>query len=234
MTDLPILFSAPMVRALLDGRKAMTRHLAWRRSKSADYKGRIPTSWMKVFSGDRLWVRERARVIETASRDYINSHIRVRYEADGFESDWIEFPVRLKYAPIVGQCLNMGTYRESSRLTLVVTATKVERLQDISDDDVRAEGIACRECNGLGSYLPTFSANYLVACRTCIAAAEKRGVTILSGQMAKQNLKKSFEMMWTHLHGPESWNANPEVVAIRFTVHKCNIDSIPQGAPPHE
>ena len=37
-----------------------------------------------------------------------------------------------------------------------------------------------------------------------------------------------FRDLWNKLHGPESWDANPEVVAITFAVHKANIDSLPK------
>jgi hypothetical protein len=97
--------------------------------------------------GDRLWVRETARVIEFADLD----KVRVRYEADGAESDWLPFPERLK-RPKVGQCIANGVHREGSRLTLEVTEVRVQRFSDISGEDARAEG-----CSGGHDSIPGYA-----------------------------------------------------------------------------
>lgn len=87
--------------------------------------------------GTLLWVRERMRVVELRG-----GAIRVRYEADGAESDWIAWPERLKGTPRLGHCLAYGGFREASRTLLKVSRIRVERLQDISEGDARAEGVA--------------------------------------------------------------------------------------------
>src|SRR3990167_7127126 len=88
MTDIPIIFSAARVRALLDGRQSMTRRLAWgKKCRHCGGTGSVldrarhpthpvscrqcrgvclaPSPWQKVKPGDRLWVRE--NFIKTAA-----------------------------------------------------------------------------------------------------------------------------------------------------------------------
>lgn len=186
MTDIPIIFSAPMVRALLEGRKTMTRRLAWReveapklteRSRARLICGRyeLPSPWQNARPGDRLWVR--------AS---------------------IHMP------------------RWASRLTLVVTATKIERLQEISIDDAWAEGIhrigPFKEIGGD----PTFLKN--------IAGVEDANRASTNFPCVLQ----AWHHLWASINGEASWAANPEVVALAFTVHQTNIDKLPQqpASPP--
>lgn len=136
MKDIPIIFSAPMIRALLDGRKTMTRRLAWRLRDVNDNHTRTPTSWQQVKPSDRLWVRESWYAAHQSDRcppRGIPPGSSIVYGAD-----------KPPYADIgiVGK-LRPGIFlpRWASRLTLIVTATKIERLQDISEDDARSEGV---------------------------------------------------------------------------------------------
>lgn len=94
--------------------------------------------------GDHLCVREKQRVIARADA---GTKIRVRYEADGSESDWLPYPSRLKGFPHVGKCLAYGGYKESARHWLEVTEVRVQRIQDTSEEDAIAEGFTCKDWN---------------------------------------------------------------------------------------
>lgn len=154
MADRPIIFSAPMVRALLDGRKTQTRRVI--------QTGRAQDVQYAV--GDRLWVREawrpgawredgRVAVDYRASPDLANTPWV--YPSD-FEDWWIRWTDKLIAARVTPD--EDGVYRwesgESplpwlpsihmprwaSRLTLVVTDVRVQRLQDTAEADAIAEG----------------------------------------------------------------------------------------------
>src|SRR5579872_7240504 len=121
MTDRPIIFSAPMVRALRGGRKTMTRRLA-------------TSPLAKARAGDRLWVRESFTLYDREEPIEGGKFFRrvptPMYAADyeGFnkpDRDWSWSP-------------SIHMPRWASRLTLIVTAVKVERLQEISEEDARA------------------------------------------------------------------------------------------------
>jgi len=191
--DYPVIFSAPMIRALFDGRKTMTRRMAWHSNKKtgADYveKARA-SSWQKVAAGDQLWVREAFQVPALCD---------IQYRATSTERIGHWNPEIGPWRP------SIHMPRWASRLTLVVTATKIERLQDISEADAIAEGVtkvkdACHVIKG-------FDYDLSGLCHTSAVTP--------------------FEKLWTHLHGDEAWDANPEVVALTFTVHKINIDHMP-------
>ncbi len=94
--------------------------------------------------GDVLLVRESAQVLDVhrhGRHDDRTDFIKVCYNADGHETDWIEYPERLKWRPEVGASLPRGVYREAARIQLRITDVVVERLQDITDEGILAEGI---------------------------------------------------------------------------------------------
>lgn len=141
MKERPILFSAPMVRALLAGMKTQTRRVAKlteaahvkepggnRRWHPADPDARLACPYGQP--GDLLWVRETwgqfIGIVELAYRaDYTacsTSHQVFASSNRGWRAS-IHMP------------------RAASRITLRVTDVRVERLQDISDADIEAEGL---------------------------------------------------------------------------------------------
>ena len=139
----PIIFSTPMVQAILDGRKTMTRRVIKDKditnSFDIDVDGSAyayinpatgdscpPTAIAKYQVGDILWVRE------TWSKDENGEYVyRTNYgttEDDSFP------PSMFKWRP------SIFMPREAARIFLLVTNVRVERLQDISEDEAIKEG----------------------------------------------------------------------------------------------
>jgi hypothetical protein len=204
MTDRPIIFSAPMVRALLDGRKTQTRRLAWLNKGDPDPQVTPhPTVWQLVQPGDRLWVREAGNWCRVDG---------VRYAASGmpnwnFHQPW-KSPIHMP--------------RWASRLTLHVEATRVERLQEISEEDARAEGLA------LLSKDQGRVRKWGIADRDGLPGNDSGGWPWTMWCVGHQ---PAFSRLWNLLHGPGAWEANPEVVAITFRVERRNIGAIEERAP---
>lgn len=142
MTDYPIIFSAAMIRAMLYGSKTQTRRLAWRDLKpSISFpEGRMAaTIWQSVRPGDRLWARESfaARLNEKGRPDpnprYVKHRATMHDATTPYnEMDYHTWPK--KWSP------SIHMPRWASRLTLVVTAVKMERLQEIGECEAKAEG----------------------------------------------------------------------------------------------
>lgn len=198
MTDHPVIFSAPMVLALLAGRKTMTRRLRWlnnaRERADMSWTSERESFWTRVQPGDRLWVRESL----TRSGGYI------QYAADHgvgralWPACWKQDPRPSIYMP-----------RELSRLTLVVTATKIERLQAITNADAIAEG-AIIDRDLPGGDVP----------------GREPMVRIDGHSWEHQTVRLWFHRLWDSLHGADAWDENPDVVALSFTVHRENIDRV--------
>jgi hypothetical protein len=128
VTDRPIIFSAPMVRALLDGRKTQTRRLAT-----------SPLRRCEV--GDRLYVREAYSVAGIFS-----DVVEARYKASERRGH-TEFVEQVPVERAAGAKVLWPAFRPSlhmprwaSRLTLIVEAVRVEPLKSISEADAIAEG----------------------------------------------------------------------------------------------
>lgn len=162
MAERPIIFSPEMVRTILSGCKTMTRRLA-------------SSPLAKCQPGDRLWVRETFQVPALCA---------VQYRATDTARIGHWDPAIGPWRP------SIHMPRWASRITLEVTAVKVERLQDISEEDAEAEGVF--------AHVAEHSINKVYR--------SARGETAV----------RYFSALWEKLHGPGAWEANPVVVAISF------------------
>ncbi len=223
MKERPILFSAPMVRAILDGSKTQTRrafsqkklnyfHPAIVMGEVSDFIGNWklgPNDLGYILEacpygqiGDRLWVRETWGNVSFCSEEewypdrpatkihelkfgcgYYSGHII--YRADG-EFEWCN-----EYGD-EQSCWHPSIHmpREASRITLEITNIRVERLNDISEKDAKAEGAADYE-EGIDSPPPDdgdYSWSYVA----------------------------SFRKLWNSINGDGSWAINPWVWCITF------------------
>jgi hypothetical protein len=207
MTDRPIIFSAPMIRALLEFRKTQTRRLAWRIPNGDDAEC-FPSPWQKVKPGDRLWVRETWKPHSI----YAGKKPReIPKSTVFFSADEAYAPSNTPWVPPIHMP------RWASRLTLVVTAAKVEQLQTITDTDAVAEGVTAK------SYF-----RFPPQSIWCVPGVldHRKGV----GELTRANPRMMYAALWDTLHGGGHWLGNPEVVALTFTVHKTNIDQMRQAA----
>lgn len=206
MTVRPIIFSDPMVRALLDGRKTMTRRILKLDPEPVEYDGMWmwkqgirwgavtdPTYPTKYVPGDLLWVRENFSIDEGG----------VIPDGGGGQMDYIEPSVLYAADGYIGRLKpSIFMPRIHSRLTLEVEAVKVERLHDINEEDAKAEGIPTHVVE------QTFQ-----KCYRDPAESEAKRI-------------EYFSKLWISINGASAWDANPWVVAITFSVHKCNVDAM--------
>jgi hypothetical protein len=204
----PILFSTPMVQAILEGRKTMTRRTV-----------KLPKNWIpeddlwdwvalqdfhpEIFKykvGDVLWVRETfysGYVLDENDNVPDNAPLEYWYFADtrdsrpGDMSDekcMFLFGNDKKIWPSWKPSIFMP--KAACRIFLEITDVKVERLQDISEEDAINEGVELLPNNRYKYYLSEYF--------DCINAVH------------------SFQTLWKSINGAESWEANPFVWAIEF------------------
>jgi hypothetical protein len=143
----PILFKGEMVRAILAGNKTQTRRVI---KDTTERKGpanpaymerwKDDKGWAKICPygqvGDRLWVRESLE---------LNEYCEWSYKVDG---SYVSEPVKdpsIKYKwernKKGDQCRSIHMPRWASRITLEITNVRIEHLNDISEDDAKAEGV---------------------------------------------------------------------------------------------
>ena len=228
MSERPIIFSAPMIRALLDGRKTQTRRVLKPQPKphatffaydfgnngffarwlEEDEQGHadLPFARIPAMKGDRLWVREAHYLTDDGDSGYA-----VFAEDANGVSDHLEniqtlmntFP-KVDWSKHARLRPSIHMPRWASRLTLIVTDVRVQRLQEISEADARAEGAKA----GDWPDRPHCSCDD----DDCAACSHYPALHI-----------PAFKRLWDTMHGPAAWDANPWVAALTFTVHKRNI-----------
>lgn len=226
MTDKPIIFSGPMVRAILDKRKTQTRrvlkpqppddHPRFSGFYIVPAHGKHPEELHMRFArpeplphlwtdrccyqpGDRLWARESITFNFEADNHYWSAdnkgvgnelHRRLRpITAKGVR----RFSATSRTLP------SIHMPRWASRLTLYVTDVRVERVQEISEEDARAEG------------------------SETVGGQVSRDPPEWDWITAKEN----FAILWDEINGKGAWDRNDWVVAVTFTPRLGNIDSLP-------
>ena len=203
----PILFSAHMIRALLDGRKTQTRRIVKYQPDEVLREWRYcPYGYAK----DLLWVREAfCKVDDSKYADdgtiWYDYRATPRY-AESHPAGWEnapEAPEALKWKP------SIHMPRVASRLTLEITNMRVEQLQDISEYDAVEEGINYR-CSNCG-YTHRDARIHL--------DHKRCGVPMPQAYLM-------YKGIWESINGAGSWDANPLVWVIGFDVHQQNIDAL--------
>lgn len=211
----PILFSAPMVLAILDGRKTQTRRIAKVTSDGCKegfitpLAGFVPRSIENHFSycpygkpGDRLWVRE------TFAPDF--EHNRYFYRADCDDDGTVPHLINgsglgggVGNAQINKWKPSINMPRAASRILLEVTNVRVERLQDISHSDAVSEGIYSEYHRWTDPEYPLDDIAYRPS---------------KNSKYRYSDARQAYEDLWESISGPGSWDLNPWVWVVEFKV----------------
>jgi len=213
MAEKPIFFNTEMVQAILDGRKTMTRRviktdvvnqfdicpvdgpIAYIDQETGDsYR---PEDLCRYKVGDVLWVRE------TWYKNYPHKYGRYFYRADGEEIDMPTiYGETIKYGKADGLKWRPSIHmpKSAARIWLEVTNVRVERVQEISEEDAKAEGIRSYWAEPHRNDPPF------------IGAAKELGKDLCSTRT------KAFSQIWDGLNAKRGygWDTNPWVWVISF------------------
>lgn len=215
MKERPILFNAPMVRSVLSGVKRLTRRVmqpqprilsgdlfCWRDDAllAEELVKRCPYGQ----PGGRLWVRESFQPLmadDVAEGEWLSCNYRtgrgykVSYPATDGVVEYYDITTDDAFCDRVTPSIHMP--RWASRITLEITGVRVERLQDISIEDAKAEGAWGPDDSIVSKVAEYFHIDILAA-----------------------NPRLAYRMLWEQINGAGSWDANPWVWVIAFMVMK--------------
>lgn len=196
MNEKPILFNSEMVNAILSGRKTMTRRIISEKTlhlfgvaagagecHPLELCDERSQSYYLEFCplgkpGDQLWVRE---AFATGLCTESTLAYRATHKPEDLEEGWGE---TIKWTP------SIHMPRWASRINLLITGVRVERLRDISQEDAQAEGME------LTGWRPTYS------------DPDSGG--------EYETPYDNFAELWISIYGEESWQANTWVWVITF------------------
>jgi hypothetical protein len=209
MKERPILFSGPMVRALLAGTKTQTRriikdqsigerfshmtddglaHLEWLGDPCCgsgvwdvpEYSANVAAPYGKT--GDRLWVRESHWWFKDEC-DHETGYYPPALTADDVEYRADGESTRHGWRP------SIHMPRWASRILLEITSVRIERLQDISQADAQAEG----------------------------APPGHPSIDQISREFGYPDFPRSwYAQLWEEINGPGAWAQNPWVWVVEF------------------
>lgn len=223
MAEKPILFSAPMVSAILAGRKTQTRRpLKLQPLDVIPMKGEFetadggPTAWVGLMQrepepkgtvfrcrygvrGDRLWVRETWGVwMDSEVADHI--HEPTWYRAD-YSQEQEREQAMCRWRP------SIHMPRVRSRIDLEVVAIRVERLQEISAQDAIAEGLDALTKDGV-------TVKHGIADLDGLPGTDDHG---WAWKDWERDPRDAYRKLWESINGKGSWDSNPWVWVVTFT-----------------
>lgn len=205
MNEKPILFNSEMVNAILSGRKTQTRRIIKLplidKNIGCELAGNELAGEVNAGDyincplgkpGDQLWVRETFGKYRAAPSGFV-------YRADG------ELPCGdpERWTP------SIHMPRWASRINLLITGVRVERLQDISEQDAMAEGITAKEV--------IIETRYEGGGHVEITA--ERFFFVGGDDEGYESAGEAFAELWDSIYGKkegENWQANPWVWVIEF------------------
>jgi hypothetical protein len=227
ITVRPIPFTEAMVVALLEGRKTQTRRLLKPQPPRDVATLQGPELYHPAVTNARTGEQEPGAPIWGVYAEEWGTKIKYRpgdllYVREPWASDaMLEAGGTRYYATDDVHELRkrqpaMFMHRWRSRLTLSVTEVRIQRLQDISEADARAEGIVLL-VNDMWHWLrPTLM--------------ETVALDALYGSPYGYHTPVgAYDALWTEINGskgPSSWAQNPWVVAVTFAVQQENVDRI--------
>jgi hypothetical protein len=143
MNEKPILFSTPMVQAILAGRKTMTRRIVKIQPYLFDPHGDAKTWVWKHIAGLRPYLSK--EMVKHCPYGTPGDHLWVRETWAGGE-DYGTIIYKASGTPLPKHTgarwhPSIHMFRRFSRITLEVTGVRVERLQEITEDDAWKEGV---------------------------------------------------------------------------------------------
>ncbi|ESL48321.1 hypothetical protein [Klebsiella pneumoniae] len=198
MKERGMIFNAEMVRALLDGRKTQTRRPVkfpvHDKNLGCELAGNELAGELSAGNylnsafgkpGDRIWVRETWAEAGASAPDL--KLYRANYP-EHVPSIYENVPPaeEIRWTP------SIHMPRWASRILLEITDVRVERLNAISEEDARAEGIIDGGCLNCGEPEPCGCAN------------------------PEPDATDAFAYLWQSIYGQENWNADPWVWVIEF------------------
>lgn len=217
MKERPILFSGPMVRAILAGTKSQTRRIV--KPQPTKTSGTHRGYPLPLMANDWAWPHPRtsgATTISNRPNGPLGWEIHCPYGQPG-DRLWVREAWSIDphpgpnysgglRSPDGGEVMYRATDgwhgpwrpsiympRWASRLTLEITSVRVERLNDINEADAIAEGVTAVSSGGVTLFTTT-------------------------GVNCFQTAKDAYAALWESINGPGSWGANPWVWCISFKV----------------
>lgn len=218
MKEHPILFSTPMVQAILQGRKTQTRRVIKGEFETLDNEEYLfykkERTFMNLGSGDAnhlcpygqpgdlLWVRETwatSKALDKVKPSNILSGFGCEYKAGGCSlTNYDNLIDRGRWRP------SIHMPKIAARIWLQIEEILVEQVQDISEEDAIAEGV-----------------NRTKHWKTKNIVFEDYGYyskKALSQNRCLETAKESFQSLWYSINGIESWHENPWLWVVKYKV----------------